>query len=67
MGRLSFGFNGGTFGSSGGGGGRGGANSGVPPANERRYVPDEVLMEFAGLPSDQTFNALAARYRIVPR
>ena len=53
-------------GSGGGGGGGGGGNSGVPPANERRYVPDEVLMEFAGLPSDQTFNALAARYRIVP-
>ena len=52
----------------GGGGGSsgGGSNSGVPPTNERRYVPDEVLMEFAGLPSDQTFNALAARYRIVP-
>jgi subtilisin family serine protease len=38
----------------------------VPPANERRYVPDEVLMEFAGLPSDQTFNDLAIRYRLVP-
>jgi subtilisin family serine protease len=44
----------------------GGGNSGVPPANERRYVPDEVLMEFASLPSDQTFNALAVRYRLTP-
>jgi subtilisin family serine protease len=50
----------------GGENGGGGSGSGVPPANERRYVPDEVLMEFAGLPSDQTFNALAARYRLVP-
>jgi hypothetical protein len=43
-----------------------GGNSGVPPVNERRYVPDEVLMEFASLPSDQTFNALATRYRLTP-
>jgi hypothetical protein len=50
----------------GGGGGGGGGSSGVPPADERRYAPDEVLMEFAGLPSDRTFNALAARYRLVP-
>jgi subtilisin family serine protease len=49
-----------------GGGGGGGGSSGVPPADERRYAPDEVLMEFAGLPSDGTFNALAARYRLVP-
>jgi subtilisin family serine protease len=53
-------------GGGGGGGAGGGSSSGVPPANERRYVPDEVLMEFAGLPSDQTFNALATRYRLVP-
>jgi hypothetical protein len=46
-------------------GGGGGGNS-VPPVNERRYVPDEVLMEFASLPSDQTFNVLAARYRLTP-
>jgi hypothetical protein len=38
--------------------------SGVPPADERRYVPDEVIVEFAGNPSNQTFNTLAARHRL---
>jgi hypothetical protein len=38
--------------------------SGVPPADERRYVPDEVIVELAGNPSNQTFNTLAARHRL---
>lgn len=39
--------------------------SGVPPANERRYVPDEVVIEVAsGLPAQQA-QALAQRLRLV--
>src|ERR1700722_5001593 len=29
--------------------------SGVPPSDERRYVPDEIMTEMIGDPSDQTF------------
>jgi len=44
--------------------GRSPRGRGVPPAGERRYVPDEVLVELAGNPTDQVFNALAARHRL---
>ena len=38
--------------------------NGVPPANERRLVPDEVLVEVASSTSPQTINALQRRYRL---
>ena len=38
--------------------------SGVPPANERRYVPDEVLVELSGDPTNQTFAGIGARHRL---
>jgi len=38
--------------------------SGVPPANERRYVPDEVVVELAGSATTQQTDALARRYRL---
>jgi len=38
--------------------------SGVPPAHERRYVPDEVMGELSGNPSDQTFAGIGARHRL---
>jgi subtilisin family serine protease len=45
-----------------GGGGAGG--SGVPSTDERRYVPDEVVVELSGNPTDQTFSAIGARHRL---
>ncbi len=39
-------------------------SNGVPPANERRLVPDEVLIEVASSTSPQTINALQRRYRL---
>lgn len=38
--------------------------SGVPPANERRYVPDEVVVEVAGSTSSPQIDALAQRFRL---
>jgi hypothetical protein len=38
--------------------------SGVPPANERRYVPDEVVVEFATTTSNQRQDALLRRMRM---
>ncbi len=38
--------------------------SGVPPANERRYVPDEVVVEVIGNFSEQAAAALALRHRL---
>lgn len=40
------------------------AVTGVPPANERRYVPDEVVIEVAGTPPPQSADALARRFRL---
>jgi hypothetical protein len=37
---------------------------GVPAANERRYVPDEVVVEVATTMTPQQTNALARRYRL---
>jgi hypothetical protein len=37
---------------------------GVPPAGERRFVPDEVVIEVAGAPSTQAVEALARRHRL---
>jgi Subtilase family len=39
--------------------------SGVPPANERRYVPDEVVVEVATAMTSQQTGALAQRFRLV--
>lgn len=38
--------------------------SGVPPAGERRYVPDEVVVELAGSLSTQQIDALVRRFRL---
>jgi hypothetical protein len=38
--------------------------SGVPPANERRYIPDEVVIEVGSLLSAQAADALARRHRL---
>jgi hypothetical protein len=38
--------------------------SGVPPTGEQSYVSNEVVAEFVGTPTNQTFNAIAARYRL---
>jgi subtilisin family serine protease len=38
--------------------------SGVPAADERRYVPNEVVVELSGNPTEQTFDTLGARYRL---
>ena len=38
--------------------------SGVPPANERRYVPDEVVVELANSTTSQQVDALAQRFRL---
>lgn len=38
--------------------------SGVPPANERRYRPDEVLTQFASGVSNETIDALGRRLRL---
>lgn len=40
------------------------ARSGVPPSGERRYVPDEVVIEVAGQPAEATIQALSARFRL---
>ena len=40
------------------------AAGGVPAANERRLVPDEVLIEVANTTSAQTINALQRRHRL---
>ena len=42
------------------------APSGVPPGNERRYIPDHVLFELTGSPSDQTLNRFFSRFRLAP-
>ena len=39
-------------------------SSGVPAANERRLVPDEVVIEVANTVSPQTIDALQARHRL---
>lgn len=38
--------------------------SGVPPANERRYVPDEVVVQVATSLTNQQTNALAQRFQL---
>jgi hypothetical protein len=38
--------------------------SGVPPQNERRYVPDEVVIELASTTTTQQADALLRRYRL---
>ncbi len=43
---------------------RGGGNVVPPPVVEPNYVTNEVVVEFAGTPSDRAFNTLAARHRL---
>jgi subtilisin family serine protease len=38
--------------------------SGVPPANERRYQPDEVVVEVAAASGDAQINTLVQRFRL---
>lgn len=38
--------------------------TGVPPAGENRYIPDEVIIELDGNPSQQAAARLAARFRL---
>jgi hypothetical protein len=40
------------------------AGSGVPPLNERSYVPDEVVVELATSTTNQQFDALGRRQRL---
>jgi len=40
------------------------SGSGVPLANERRYVPDEVVVELATTTTSRQTDALARRYRL---
>jgi hypothetical protein len=40
------------------------ARTGVPPANERRYRPDEVLTQFASSVPNETIDALGRRLRL---
>ena len=40
------------------------SGSGVPPLNERRYVPDEVVVELATSVTNQQTDALARRHRL---
>jgi Subtilase family len=42
------------------------SGSGVPASNERRYVPDEVVLEFPASANDQRTNALLRQYRLTP-
>ena len=51
-------------GSGGAGGGANVASSGVPPRNERRYVPDEVIAEFSSTATPQSIDQLARRYNL---
>lgn len=39
-------------------------SSGTPPANERRFIPNEVVIEVDGRPSTQAVDALARRHRL---
>lgn len=39
-------------------------NSGVPPSGERRYVPDEVVFELKGNPSNRQITALFTRFHL---
>jgi hypothetical protein len=39
-------------------------NNGMPPAGERRYVPDEVIIQLDGNPSRRVIEGLARRYRL---
>jgi hypothetical protein len=39
--------------------------NGVPPANERRYVPDEVVILLNGNPTAAIVDAIARRHRLV--
>ncbi len=60
-------------GGGGGGGGQAGSGNqpprrtggGVPPANERRYVPDEVVIALASTLTTDQANVLARRHRLV--
>ncbi|MEA2907152.1 MAG: hypothetical protein QOI12_4539 [Alphaproteobacteria bacterium] len=40
------------------------AGSGVPPANETRFAPDQVVVELAGHATDRVLDAMARRHRL---
>ncbi len=40
------------------------SSGGMPPAGERRFVPNEVVIEVDGRPSAQAVDALAGRHRL---
>jgi hypothetical protein len=40
------------------------SGTGIPPANERRYVPNEVMVELAPNVSQQAVNAMLRRHRL---
>jgi len=42
----------------------GSGRSGVPVADERRYVPNEIVGELSGNPADQTFRTIETRHRL---
>jgi subtilisin family serine protease len=39
-------------------------NNGIPPAGERRYVPDEVVIQLTGNPSQAMIETFARRHRL---
>jgi hypothetical protein len=39
-------------------------NNGTPPSGERRYVPDEVVVQLNGDPSQRVIDRLVRRYRL---
>jgi subtilase family protein len=41
-----------------------GAIASLPPAGETRFVPNEIVAELQGVPSEQTFRAIDARHRL---
>jgi hypothetical protein len=56
-------FSGPQGGGGGGGGGRGGIN--IPPANEQRFVQDEVVLEFANNSAPQGIAQLLAQHGLI--
>ncbi len=53
-----------SFGSSGGPQGPRGAGVNIPPQNEQRFVPNEVVLEFPGNLTPQAIGELATRHRL---
>lgn len=49
---------------AGSGGGRDAGRGGLPPPGERRFVPDEVIVEFSTNASQQAIGRIARRYNL---